>query len=130
MNHRAVICIALGLVLSGSPAWPHHNMTALFDFNDRVTFTGTFTKLDWRNPHIQFFVEAKNAQGQMETWAVEGPAPSFFRTHDLGKGDFESVIGKTVTVETSRARDHSLSGLLRTMTLPDGKLISACPQNC
>ena len=39
-------------------------------------------------------------------------------------------MGKTVTFEASRARDGSTSGLLRTMTLPSGKLVSACPQNC
>ena len=75
MNRR-LFTIALGLMLA-EVALPHHNMSALFDFNDRVTFRGTFVKLDWRNPHIQFFVEAKNAQGQMEIWAVEGPAPVF-----------------------------------------------------
>ena len=36
----------------------------------------------------------------------------------------------TVTAEVSRARDGSHAGLLRTMTLPGGKVISACPQNC
>ena len=124
------IFIALGLVLTSNTAWPHHNMTALYDLNDRVVFTGTFTKLDLRNPHIQFFVESKNTQGQMESWAVEGPPPSFFRTRDIGKEDFEGANGKTVTVEVSRARDHSTSGLLRVLNLPDGKVVSACPQNC
>jgi hypothetical protein len=122
--------IAVGILLMTNTAWSHHNMTALFDLNDRVAFTGTFAKLDWRNPHIQFFVEGKNSQGQMESWAVEGPPPSFFRTRDIGKSDFEGAAGKTVTVEVSRARDHSTSGLLRILTLPDGKVVSACPQNC
>ncbi|MCU1338878.1 MAG: hypothetical protein JWO19_4459 [Bryobacterales bacterium] len=130
MSHRISVSVALGIMLAASNAWPHHNMTALFDLNDRVTFTGTFTKVDWRNPHIQFFVEAKNDKAQMETWAIEGPPPSFFRTRDIGKTDFEGAVGKTVTVEASRARDHSTSGLLRVLTLPDGKAISACPQNC
>jgi hypothetical protein len=35
-----------------------------------------------------------------------------------------------VSAEASRARDHSKSGLIRTITLPDGKVISLCPQNC
>jgi hypothetical protein len=44
--------------------------------------------------------------------------------------DFEGAIGKTVTAEASRARDKSHSGLMRVITLPGGKLVSACPQNC
>ena len=55
MSYRTWIraSAALGILLMTNQAWPHHNMTALFDLNDRVTFKGTFTKVDWRNPHIQ-----------------------------------------------------------------------------
>jgi hypothetical protein len=114
-----------------SEAQAHHNMTAVFDFNDRVTFTGTLTAVDWRNPHTYFTVEVKAAGGGgIESWQSEGPAPSFFRIRDVGKADFEASVGKTVTVEVSRARDKSRFGLIRTFTLADGKVVSACPQNC
>jgi len=116
--------------LLASPAQAHHNMTAVFDFNDRVTFTGTLTTVDWRNPHTNFTVEVKGADGAIESWQAEGPAPSFFRIRDVGKTDFEASVGKTVTVEISRARDKSRFGLIRTFTLANGKVISACPQNC
>lgn len=108
----------------------HHNMTAVFDFNDRVTFTGSLTAVDWRNPHTYFTVEVKGAGGAIESWQSEGPAPSFFRIRDVGKADFEASVGKTVTVEVSRARDKSRFGLIRTFTLSNGKVVSACPQNC
>lgn len=117
-------------VLLVSQAQAHHNMTAVFDFNDRVTFTGTLTAVDWRNPHTYFTVEVKGANGTIEAWQSEGPAPSFFRIRDVGKPDFEASVGKTVTVEVSRARDKSRFGLIRTFTLANGKVVSACPQNC
>ena len=128
MNRRAGVFIALAFLLVAGTAWAHHNMSALFDFNDRVTLSGTLTKLDWRNPHIYLFVDAKT--DQVQSWSVEGPPPGFFRTRDVNKEDFEKAIGKTVTFEASRARDGSKSGLLRVITLPDGKVVSACPQNC
>jgi hypothetical protein len=121
--------IALGTIQFAFSAWPHHNMSALFDFDNRVTATGTPTKADWRNPHIQLTVEV-NKDGQMETWTFEGPPPVFFKERDITKADFEGAFGKNVTVEASRARDGSKTGLLRTMTLPSGKFVSACPQNC
>lgn len=105
-------------------------MSAVFDFNDRVTVTGTLTKLDWRNPHIEFLVDTKSANGQSETWRYEGPAPGFFRDRNVGKADFESAIAKSVLVEASRARDGSRWGPLRQVTLPGDKVVSACPQNC
>jgi hypothetical protein len=130
MSQRIGASIAFGIMLLAGAAFAHHNMSALFDFNDRVTVTGTLTNFDWRNPHIQLTVDAKSDKGQVETWTIEGPPPGFFRTRDISKSDFENAMGKSVTAEASRARDGSHSGLLRVMNLPNGKVVSACPQNC
>ncbi len=125
-----------GLMLLACSAWPHHNMSASFDMNHLATLNGTLSKFDWRNPHIELVVEIKGAveikghQDQLETWSVEGPAPVFFRDRDINKSDIESALGRAVIVVVSPARDGSKWGLLRTLTLPGGKVISACPQNC
>lgn len=129
MSYRTVVLIALAVMLMVGTAWAHHNMSALFDFNDRVTLNGTLNKIDWRNPHIEIIVDTKSGD-QVQPWSIEGPPPSFFRTRDINKSDFEAALGKNVTAEASRARDGSRSGLLRVITLPDGKVVSACPQNC
>ena len=105
-------------------------MSAAFDFSDRVSLTGTLTKVDWRNPHIYLFLDVKREGDQVEAWSIEGPSPSFFRMREISSDDFKVAVGKTVSAEASRARDHSKSGLIRTITLPDGKVISLCPQNC
>lgn len=127
---RMKVLIAVACIVLTNVAVAHHNMTALFDFNDRVSLEGTLTNIDWRNPHTYMTVEVKAAGGAMEKWVIEGPAPSFFRIRDFGKSDFEASLGKTVKVELSRARDKSKSGLIRTLTFPNGKVVSACPQNC
>jgi len=119
-----------GMMLLASSAWPHHNMSARFDVNNLATLNGALTKLDWRNPHIELVVLNKIGDNKLETWSVEGPPPVFFRDRDVNKSDVESALGRTVTVEVSPARDGSKWGLLRTLTLPGGKVVSACPQNC
>ena len=130
MTSRISALVAAGLWVAAGALWAHHNMSALFDFNNRVSLSGTLTKYDWRNPHIYLAVDVKGDKDAMETWELEGPPPSFFRTRDINKMDFENSFGKMVKFEASRARDGSHNGLLRVMTLPDGKLVSACPQNC
>ena len=130
MTLRIKVAMVFVAVLLASAAVAHHNMTARFDFSDRVTLTGKLTNVDWRNPHIYLEMEVKGAGDAMETWQIEGPSPSFFRVRNVGKADFDGSVGKTVTVELSRARDKSKSGLIRTLTLPGGKVVSACPQNC
>ena len=103
-----VVLAALAAFLLVGVAWGHHNMSALFDFNDRVTVTGTLTKVDWRNPHIELGVDMKNGE-QVQSWSLEGPPPSFFRARDINRSDVEAALGKTVTAEASRARDGSRS---------------------
>ncbi len=128
MTRGILASLALVVVATG-PSWAHHNMSAMFDFNDVVTRTGDLSELDWRNPHIYVYVDVDNA-GESETWAFEGPPPGFFRNRNVDKATFESFLGQTVTVEASRARDGSTSGLIRQVTLTDGTVVSACPQNC
>jgi hypothetical protein len=128
MIRRMLVAIAFALVPMAALA--HHNMTALFDFNDRVTLNGTLATVDWRNPHTYLTLEVKSEAGAIESWQAEGPSPTWFRIRDVGKADFEQSVGKSLTVEVSRARDKSRTGLIRTLTLPGGRVVSACPQNC
>jgi hypothetical protein len=130
MTIRLSVLVVLGITLLTATASAHHNMSAIFDFNDRVTLSGTLTKLDWRNPHIEIVVDAKRDNGQIEAWKAEGPTPIFFRSRDTTKADFEKAIGKPVKLEVSRARDGSHWGLLRNITLLDGKVVNLCPENC
>ena len=123
----AIVCLS---VLIPAPVSAHHNMSAIFDFNQRFTKIGSLTELDWRNPHVFIFVEVENEAGGLEKWSFEGPPPVFFRNRQFARGDIEASLGKTVTVEASRARDGSMSGLIREIQLADGRVVSACPQNC
>lgn len=126
----SVFPLVLIAFLLAEPGQAHHNMSAEFDFNQRFTQTGSLTEIDWRNPHIYLAVAVKNEAGELETWSFEGPPPGFFRNRDIDKGHFERSLGMTVTVEASRARNGSMSGLIRQITLADGTVVSACPQNC
>jgi hypothetical protein len=129
MRRRTRTFVLVAALLLTTSVRAHHNMSAAFDFNDRVSLTGTLTKVDWRNPHIYLFLDVKQGE-QVDAWSIEGPSPSFFRARDISSDDFKVAVGKTISAEASRARDHSKSGLIRTITLPDGKVISLCPQNC
>jgi hypothetical protein len=129
MSARVIASGVLTLLLLAASVQAHHNMSAYFDFNNRVALNGTLARVDWRNPHIELTVDAKDGAG-VQAWRLEGPSPGFFRDRDVSKADFEGAMGQAVSFEASRARDGSTWGLLRTMTLPTGKLVSACPQNC
>lgn len=118
------IVIVLALFWAVGSLRAHHGFGALFDTSRRLTITGTLTKVDWRNPHIELSLEVKNDRGQPESWVIEGGPPNFFARKQIGKTDFESAVGRTVTLEVYRSRDGNLLGYLVKLTLPDGKSLT------
>ena len=98
----------------------HHSPTAIFDSGKRVAVTGTLTKIDWINPHIVVAVEAKSDVGKVDRWTFESNPPSWYRGVGLARADFAKAVGHTVTVEGLPARDGTLFGYMRKITLPDG----------
>jgi len=124
MNYRISLAVTLGFMLAAGVAWAHHNNTR-FDADKRVNVTGTLSKLDWRNPHIYLYMDAKNDQGRVETWSLECQPPNFFAIRKIYKADFEKILGQTVIAQLSPARDGSPNGVLWKMTFPDGRVVVA-----
>ena len=116
------VSTALVLALSVVPGsgWAHHSSAVFFDLAKRVSLTGTLTKVDWRNPHIQFSLEAKGDKGQSELWVIQSGPPGLMKNHSISKASFEKAIGQTITVEASPARDGSRSAELKLIRFPDG----------
>jgi len=118
------ILIAIVLLFVAAPVWAHHSPSAVFDMSKEFTLSGTLTKVDWINPHIVVFMDAKKDDGSVENWKFESNPPSWFRRVALGRDDFAKAIGQTVTVGGVRARDGSRYGYMQKFTLPDGSSIA------
>ena len=116
---KRLLLIAVILVAGSLSAYAHHSTTAEFDVAHRMTLSGTLTKVDWVNPHIVVFINAKNGTGT-EAWKFESNPPAWFRRVGVSRADFAKAIGQTVTVEGNRAKDGSLYGYLLKITYADG----------
>lgn len=114
------VLMTLTMLVAASSLWAHHSPSAIFDMSKRFTLTGTVTKVDWINPHIVVFMDAKGASGAMESWKFESNPPAWFRRLGVGRADFAKAIGQNITIEGVRARDGSLYGYLQKITFPDG----------
>ena len=98
----------------------HHSPSAEFDMAKRVTITGTLTKVDWVNPHIVVFLDAKSAGGAVENWRMESNPPAWFRRVGVSRNDLARGIGQMVTVEGNRAKDGNLYMYMLKITFADG----------
>ena len=117
---RPVLFAAVILLAGSLQSFAHHSTTAEFDVAHRMTLSGTLTKVDWVNPHIVVFIDAKSDGGGNAAWKFESNPPAWFRRVGVSRVDFAKAIGQTVTVEGNRAKDGSLYGYLLKITYADG----------
>jgi len=102
----------------------HHSPSAIFDMKHKVSLTGSVTKVDWVNPHIVLFMDAKGDNGNVENWKFESNPPRWFTKVGVTRADFADAIGQTVTVVIVKAQDGSKYGYLQKITFPNGNEIS------
>ena len=53
----AAAVLALGVAAAGAPALAHHSF-AMFDYNNRITLTGTVVSFQWTNPHAMLHLRS------------------------------------------------------------------------
>ncbi len=114
------LSVFFAVLFAAGPLPAHHSPSAVFDMEKRFTVAGTLTQVDWINPHIVVFMDAKKEDGSVETWKFESNPPSWFRRVGLARNDIAKGIGQTVTVEGARAKNGSLYGYLLKITFVDG----------
>ena len=115
---RALVASALTIAYT-LPAVAHHSFAATFDREQSVELTGTVTKIDWRNPHIWFYIDVENEQGETENWGFEMVSPNGLVR--LGWNRNSLQVGHVITVSGARARDGSRRGSVRAVTLSTGE---------
>jgi Family of unknown function (DUF6152) len=122
LRHKlSTILILVGtLLLAEGQLWAHHSPSAVFEMSKEFSLTGTLTKVDWINPHIVVYLDAKKDDGSVENWKFESNPPSWFRRVALARDDFAKAIGQNVTVQGVRAKAGGLYGYLLKITFPDG----------
>jgi hypothetical protein len=117
-----VMILGVGIMVSAVPLLAHHSVSAEFDTTKTVTFTGPVKVVEWGNPHIYTQVEAKDANGKLRIYRVEGGAPnSLFRS---GWRKDSLKVGQIVTVTGNLSKNPDSPNVGQaTIKTADGKSI-------
>jgi hypothetical protein len=123
MKRAACSLLALvGLWMAGTTASAHHSVQAEFDLNKPITITGVVTKVEWINPHSYLYIDVKDDSGNLKHWAFEMAGPGALRRAGLSRADRGGLkAGDTITVNAVAAKDGTDAGLIKDVTLPDGR---------
>lgn len=112
----AVMTIAL---LCSFAAFGHHAFSAEFDVNKPINFKGVLTEVEFINPHSWFHIDVKGPDGKVQTWMIEAGTPNVLIRRGITKRSIP--IGTEVVVDGFAAKNGTLRGSGRDLTLPDGR---------
>jgi hypothetical protein len=121
MKSFGAVLAAISALLAASPAGAHHSFATEYDRTKPVSVTGVVKKVEWRNPHIWFYVDVKDASGKVVTWGFSGGPPSFLQRQGIPRDVMK--VGDTVKVDGFRARDGSNNGSGGRVTFADGRSV-------
>jgi hypothetical protein len=114
--------VVLAIILMGAVAVPvlaHHSFSAEFSEASPAEITGTLTKIEWVNPHVQLYVDVKGENGQIEKWKLEsGPTIHFHAAH-LKADMFQ--VGQALKMRVYMAKDGTKNfAFMRAVTFVGG----------
>jgi len=71
VNNNTVGLILAGAFLFGMTAYAHHSFAGTYDLSTQVKVEGKLVQFLFRNPHSFVHIEAPDANGQTQRWAIE-----------------------------------------------------------
>ena len=120
-----ILCVfaIAGLIFVMEPLWGHHSVAAQYDVSKSITVTGTVTKVEWKNPHVFFYISLKDATGKVIDWELELGSTSGLLRRGWTRNSLKP--GDSVTVNGYPARDGSNLANALAVTLSNGRKVFA-----
>ena len=131
MIKRTLGCLALcGWLMASASLQAHHSLAGVYDMKKEEAVTGTVEKLQFVNPHGSLTVGVKNADGSTTAWVMTMGSATGLAQRGIGKtGPNALHVGDNITVKFLPAKNGSPLGFLKTVIMPDGRVIQISAAN-
>ena len=123
MKTKMAVMLAGMLGAAALPMLAHHSFAAEFDDNKKVMLKGPVVKVEWQNPHIWVYMDAKDENGKTVRWQCEGGPPNSLTRNGWTRDALKE--GDQVTIDGRRAKDGTNTCNARSVTLPNGHMVFA-----
>jgi uncharacterized protein DUF6152 len=129
MRYGAMLAIALGGFSSTLPLLAHHSFAAEYDSRKTITIHGIVQKVAWVNPHAYVWVDVRDENGKITTYAFESLSPNALMRGGWTRNSLKA--GDEVTVDGYLAKDGkpladgSIHANSKLITLADGRKVFA-----
>ena len=111
----AVATLLLAMYQSASG---HHSFAVEFTAEETAIINGVVAEVWFNNPHVRYYIDVTNEDGEIERWDTRGSSPSLL----VRKGWTKSTIsvGDTVTIKGHLGRDDKRLLSIIGVELADG----------
>ena len=130
MMKRTLGCVALfGWLMMGS-LQAHHSLAGVYDMKGEKELSGEVSQIKFSNPHGSLSLDVKDADGKTTQWVLTLGSATALAQRGIGKtGPNALHQGDKITVKFLPAKDGSPLGFLKTVVMPDGRVIQISAGN-
>ena len=115
------VIVGLAALAVTAAALAHHSF-AMFDSEHQIKVSGTVKGFQWTNPHVYIEMDGRDVKkeaGEMQHFTIECASPGILNR--IGWKFNMVKPGDAVTVIIAPLRSGEAGGLLKQITLPDGR---------
>jgi uncharacterized protein DUF6152 len=130
MIKRTLGCVVLLGLMASVSLQAHHSLAGVYDMKKDMELSGSVESVKFVNPHGSLTVAVKGADGSSTSWVLTLGSATALAQRGIGKtGPNALHTGDKITVKFLPAKDGSPLGFLKTVVMPDGRVIQISAGN-
>ena len=130
MIKRTLGCVVLCGLMASVSLQAHHSLAGVYDMTKDMELAGSVESVKFVNPHGSLTVAVKNQDGSATSWVLTLGSATALAQRGIGRtGPNALHVGDKITVKFLPARDGSPLGFLKTVVMPDGRVIQISAGN-
>ena len=123
----AVFC---GCLIATASLGAHHSLAGVYDMKKESEVAGSVEKVQFVNPHGSLTLAVKEADGTMKDWVFTLGSATALAQRGIGRtGPNALHAGDMISVKFIPARNGSPLGFLKSVTMPDGRVVQISAGN-
>ena len=125
MIKRTLVCLVLCGFMTAGSLLAHHSLAGVYDMKKDVELSGEVESVKFVNPHGSLTITVKNPDGSSTPWVLTLGSATGLAQRGIGKtGPNALHTGDKIKVKFLPAINGSPLGFLKTVTMPDGRVIT------
>ena len=124
------LVVVCGWLMASVSLQAHHSLAGVYDMQKESELSGSVASVKFVNPHGSLTLTVKKPDGTMTDWVFTLGSATALAQRGIGKtGPNALHAGDNISVKFIPARNGSPLGFLKSVTMPDGRVIQISAGN-